>query len=62
MQITEYAYIFDYSTSSIYEVEIDKTTTTMDTEELLDYFGLNIDTCYVMFTTERKEIETLTKN
>lgn len=55
----EYAYVFDYSTASIYEIEIDDSTDKGDTELLLSNYGLDIDDCYVMFTTEKKEIERL---
>ena len=61
MDNKEYAYIFDYTFGGIYEVELNDETNYLDTEELLNYYNLSIDDCYVMFSTRKLEIETLTK-
>lgn len=58
----EYAYIFDYCSCNIYEVELNNETTNLNTEELLDYYSLNINSCYVMFSSKKLEIEPLTKD
>ena len=63
MNITkEYAYIFDYWSCSIYEIELNKETKNLDSDELLAYYNLNIDECYVMFSSKKLEIEQLTKD
>ena len=61
MDNREYAYIFDYTCSGIYEVELNDETYDLDIEALLDYYNLNIDNCCVMFSDKKLEIETLTK-
>lgn len=61
MDNREYAYIFDYTCSGIYEAELNDETRDLDTEALLDYYNLSIDNCYVMFSDKKLEIETLTK-
>lgn len=59
---TEYAYIFDYNQCKIYEVKLDENTTNLMTDELLDYYDLNPDECYIMFTDHKIEIECLEKD
>ena len=58
---TEYAYIFDYNQCKIHEVKLDENTTNLMTDELLDYYDLNSDECYVMFSSKKLEIEPLTE-
>lgn len=61
MDNKEYAYIVDYTFGGIYEAELNDETNYLDTEELLNYYNLSIDDCYVMFSNRKLEIETLTK-
>ena len=61
MDNKEYAYIFDYTFGRIYEAELNDETNYLDTEELLNYYNLSIDNCYVMFSNRKLKIETLTK-
>lgn len=52
-----YAYVFDYCSGSIYELELDSKDDTEDTEEVLDRRGLNIDDCHIMFVNDKLNIE-----
>lgn len=60
--VKEYAYIFDYTVGSIYEAELTDETTNLESEDFLDYYGLDISNCYVMFSSKKLEIETLEKD
>ena len=44
------------------EIELNKETKNLDSDELLAYYNLNIDECYVMFSSKKLEIEQLTKD
>ena len=57
----EYVYVFDYNQCSIYEIELNENTTNLETDELLNHYGLNVDECYVMFSSKKLEIESLTE-
>lgn len=57
----EYAYIFDYSCSEIYEVKLNEDTNDLDTERLLIQYNLNPDECYVMYSLIKLKIKPLTK-
>lgn len=61
MDNREYVYIFDYTYNGIYEAELNDETRNLDIEALLDYYNLSIDSCYVMFSDKKLEIETLIK-
>lgn len=55
----KYVYVLDYSDGSISEIEIDEQD---DVCEILTSLGFDLDYCYWMITTERKEIIKLNKN
>lgn len=56
-----YVYIIDYNASAIYEVELNKDTNDLDAEELLNYYDLNDDECYVIYSHRKIKIKPLTK-
>lgn len=61
MTNSEYVYVFDYNQCSIYEIELNEDTTNLETDELLNHYSLNVDECYVMFSSKKLEIESLTE-
>lgn len=52
----EYAYVMDYSIGEIFEIELTKEDKNLETEEILDKYGFNLDECYLMFSTKKLRI------
>lgn len=62
METKIYGYILDYAYGGLYEVEIPEELYDAEVEEILSYYGLNVDSCYLMITDHKLKLETLTKN
>lgn len=45
-----FCYIFDYSDATICKIALTEEDEKLNTEQLLDKYNLNIDTCCCMFT------------
>lgn len=62
-----YLYVFDYSVSAIYEIELDEIDkmslddNDFDVEAVLNNYNLNIDNCQYMYTENKVEIESIKK-
>lgn len=46
----KYCYILDYSDSKAYKIILTEEDKKLNTEQLLDKYNLNIDTCCCMFS------------
>lgn len=51
-----YCYVFDYSNSSITEIELTKEDEQLEAEQILNKRNFDIDNCSWMFTEEKCEI------
>lgn len=52
-KIKEYCYILDYSDSTVCVIEITEEDFNLESEELLEKYGCNIDTCEYMYSTNK---------
>lgn len=50
---SDYLYVLDTSTDSIYEIKLDLSDAMLDTEEILDKHGIDFNYCSFMYTSKR---------
>ena len=54
-----YLYIFDYSSPTIYEIELTEEDQKLTSDEILEKHGLKEDNCHFMYTENKLELSTL---
>lgn len=59
---SEYVYILDFRKNRICEIGIAGNDTTLNSEQLLNKYGLNIDNCNIMYSTYKLNLENINKH